>query len=145
MEPLSALSLSLFSRSLSLFSLSPPSSPNPAIAFTLFWSCSRKLAGMKLCALALVVCSLCLLEAVTADDQRPVFHALPPSMWINDPNGPIYINGTHHLFFQYNPEAGKTSFISFSLLSLLGQARPTHGAPVCLEQPVISQLCFERD
>lgn len=41
-----------------------------------------------------------------ADDRfRPHYHLLPPSNWLNDPNGPMYYNGYYHMFFQYNPVA----------------------------------------
>lgn len=40
---------------------------------------------------------------LAADPLRPQFHLVPPSNWINDPNGPIYWNGKYHLFYQANP------------------------------------------
>jgi fructan beta-fructosidase len=35
---------------------------------------------------------------------RPAYHFAPARMWMNDPNGMVYLNGTYHLFFQYYPE-----------------------------------------
>jgi beta-fructofuranosidase len=36
---------------------------------------------------------------------RPQFHLLPPKNWMNDPNAPIFWNGSYHMFYQYNPNA----------------------------------------
>ncbi len=45
-----------------------------------------------------------ILSSVLAHDtQRPQFHFMPPSDWMNDPNGPIYFKGNYHMFYQYNP------------------------------------------
>ncbi len=40
-----------------------------------------------------------------ADPHRPQYHFLPPSNWMNDPNGLIHWKGQYHLFYQYNPFA----------------------------------------
>lgn len=42
-------------------------------------------------------------ERFNGDHHRPRFHFLPPSNWMNDPNGVIQWNGHYHLFYQYNP------------------------------------------
>jgi len=42
-------------------------------------------------------------ERLAADLQRPRYHFLPPANWMNDPNGPIFWKGKHHLFYQHNP------------------------------------------
>ena len=34
---------------------------------------------------------------------RPEFHHTPTYGWMNDPNGMFYLDGTWHLFYQYNP------------------------------------------
>ncbi|GIQ80138.1 glycoside hydrolase, family 32 [Kipferlia bialata] len=47
--------------------------------------------------LAVVCGCLCL------DEQVPQNHFSGGSHWINDPNGPIFHRGRHHLFYQYNP------------------------------------------
>jgi beta-fructofuranosidase len=41
--------------------------------------------------------------AQTSDHLRPLYHFLPPSNWLNDPNGLIQWRGRYHLFYQYNP------------------------------------------
>jgi sucrose-6-phosphate hydrolase SacC (GH32 family) len=38
-----------------------------------------------------------------ADPLRPQFHLMPPALWCNDPNGPIFHQGWYHLFYQHNP------------------------------------------
>jgi beta-fructofuranosidase len=39
-----------------------------------------------------------------SDPHRPLYHFLPPSAWMNDPNGLIYWRGSYHLFYQYVPD-----------------------------------------
>jgi len=34
---------------------------------------------------------------------RPALHYTPLAHWMNDPNGPILLDGIWHLFYQYNP------------------------------------------
>ena len=36
------------------------------------------------------------------DPQRPLYHALPPRAWTNEPHGLIYWKGEYHLFYQKN-------------------------------------------
>jgi beta-fructofuranosidase len=40
---------------------------------------------------------------VVPDPHRPQYHFLPPTNWMNDPNGLIQWNGKYHIFYQYNP------------------------------------------
>jgi len=35
---------------------------------------------------------------------RPQIHFTPSKNWMNDPNGMVYVDGTWHLFYQYNPQ-----------------------------------------
>lgn len=39
----------------------------------------------------------------TPAEKRPVFHAVPPVGWCNDPNGWSCFGGQYHLFYQYHP------------------------------------------
>jgi len=41
--------------------------------------------------------------AFPATAWQPKIHFYSPPDWINDPNGPIFLNGQYHLFFQLNP------------------------------------------
>ncbi len=41
---------------------------------------------------------------LNADPHRPIYHFLPPGNWMNDPNGPIFYQGRHHLMYQYAPD-----------------------------------------
>jgi fructan beta-fructosidase len=38
-----------------------------------------------------------------ASTWQPRIHFFSPPNWINDPNGPIFLNGQYHIFFQLNP------------------------------------------
>ena len=40
-----------------------------------------------------------------SDVHRPRFHLLPPSGWMNDPNGVVHWRGRYHVFYQHNPLA----------------------------------------
>lgn len=57
---------------------------------------------MSLLILVLILISHSSLSQI--DFHRTGYHYLPPSKWMNDPNGLIYYKGKYHLFYQYNPE-----------------------------------------
>ena len=39
-----------------------------------------------------------------SEQYRPQIHFTPAKNWMNDPNGMVYVDGTYHLFYQYNPQ-----------------------------------------
>jgi fructan beta-fructosidase len=41
--------------------------------------------------------------SVPATQWQPKIHFYAPPNWINDPNGPIFLNGQYQMFFQFNP------------------------------------------
>ncbi|MFD0670846.1 GH32 C-terminal domain-containing protein [Cohnella sp. GCM10027633] len=36
------------------------------------------------------------------DKYRPIYHAIAPGHWMNEPHAPLYYNGQYHLFYQNN-------------------------------------------
>ncbi|KAL4779013.1 glycosyl hydrolase [Aspergillus varians] len=48
-----------------------------------------------------------------SEPYRPQFHFTPAQNWINDPNGLLYVNGTYHMFYQYNPGGTRHGAISW--------------------------------
>jgi fructan beta-fructosidase len=46
-------------------------------------------------------------------DWQPKIHFFSPPNWINDPNGPIFLNGQYHLFFQTNPSGDQWGHMSW--------------------------------
>lgn len=42
-------------------------------------------------------------QPAAATPWQPLLHFNAAPNWINDPNGPILLDGKYHLFFQYNP------------------------------------------
>lgn len=47
---------------------------------------------------------------VAADPLRPAFHFAPPSRFMNDPNGPVLVDGVYHIFYQHLPTWGAEPF-----------------------------------
>ncbi|MBQ7442089.1 MAG: glycoside hydrolase family 32 protein [Prevotella sp.] len=47
------------------------------------------------------------------EQYRPQIHFTPAQNWINDPNGMVYVDGTYHLFYQYNPQGNSWGNMSW--------------------------------
>lgn len=43
------------------------------------------------------------LKKIEEQKQRLTHHLMPPTGWLNDPNGLCYFQGKYHVFFQYSP------------------------------------------
>lgn len=43
------------------------------------------------------------IEKMMRQKQRLSYHLMPPTGWLNDPNGLCYFQGKYHVFFQYAP------------------------------------------
>ena len=47
-------------------------------------------------------------------DHRPRYHLRPPAGWVNDPNAPVRVGDTYHLFCQFHPYAAVHSDIHWA-------------------------------
>ena len=43
-------------------------------------------------------------------ERQPRYHVRPRQGWLNDPNGPIFVNGKYHVFFQHNADERAASW-----------------------------------
>jgi beta-fructofuranosidase len=53
----------------------------------------------------------------SADPHRPVWHAMPPRAWTNEPHGLIRFGGKYHLFYQKNPNGPYWGHINWGHLT----------------------------
>lgn len=60
-------------------------------------------------------------QATALEPWRPRHHFSPRQHWINDPNGPVLVDGVYHLYYQYNPNGDQWGDISW------GHATSTEG------------------
>lgn len=52
-------------------------------------------------------------QPAPATAWQPKIHFYSPPNWINDPNGPIFLDGQYHLFFQTNPSGDQWGNMSW--------------------------------
>lgn len=76
---------------------------------------SRAATRIGLWSIAVVVLFVALSQAQTpeAAQWQPAIHFSSPPHWMNDPNGPIRLDGQYHLFFQTNPEGDQWGHMSW--------------------------------
>lgn len=48
-----------------------------------------------------------------SESFRPQIHYTPAKNWINDPNGLVFLDGTYHMFYQYNPQGNEWGNMSW--------------------------------
>ena len=78
---------------------------------------------------------------MSTDVYKPIFHFSPHRNWMNDPNGLVYLNGTYHLFFQYNPEGndwGNMSWGHATSTDLLSWTEHDLALPYTPEEQIFS-------
>ena len=61
-----------------------------------------RLPGLVVLGLAALWAGASAAQSLT-EIYRPQVHFTPGENWMNDPNGPVYVDGEWHLFYQYNP------------------------------------------
>nr|VFJ61004.1 MAG: beta-fructofuranosidase/levanase/fructan beta-fructosidase [Candidatus Kentron sp. DK] len=71
---------------------------------------------LRVYAFLLILLSPLLLAAAESaynEPYRPQFHFTPEKNWMNDPNGPVYLAGEYHLFYQYDPLGSEPDHIGW--------------------------------
>jgi beta-fructofuranosidase len=63
----------------------------------------REFIALTSAALASTALNAQTTSGLANDRHRPRFHLMPPSAWMNDPNGPLFWRGQYHMFYQYSP------------------------------------------
>jgi beta-fructofuranosidase len=69
------------------------------------------------------------------DPIFPALHIRPPRGWVNDPNGICLIDGTYHVFFQYNPNAPSHGNVHWGHASSTDLVRWRHHPPALVPRP----------
>lgn len=67
----------------------------------------------------------------------PRYHVRPPRGYLNDPNGPILLGGTYHLFFQYRHTTDHSSPVMWGHVTSQDLARWTHHRAAITPHPVL--------
>jgi beta-fructofuranosidase len=65
----------------------------------------------------------------------PLFHVRPPYGFVNDPNGPIIVNGVVHLYYQYRTDASGLGPVSWGHVTSTDLAHWTYHRPAMSPVP----------
>ena len=70
-----------------------------------------------------------------ADVQRPLYHAMPPRAWTNEPHGLVHWRGIYHLFYQKNANGPYWGHICWGHMTSPDLMHWTEHAPALIPQP----------
>lgn len=73
------------------------------------------------------------------DFHRPLYHAIPPAAWTNEPHGLVYHNGMYHLFYQKNANGPYWSNLNWGHQSSPDLVNWTEQRPVLTPEPGYDQ------
>lgn len=73
--------------------------------------------------------------AAGADHHFPRFHVRPPAGFLNDPNGPVLIDGTYHLYFQHRVGTALSGPVRWGHATSTDLARWTLHPPAIVPTP----------
>ncbi|MCF8302023.1 MAG: GH32 C-terminal domain-containing protein [Bacteroidales bacterium] len=74
------------------------------------------------------------------DFHRPIYHAIPPSAWTNEPHGLVYHDGLYHIFYQKNANGPYWSQINWGHQCSPDLITWTEEKPVLSPEPGYDQV-----
>lgn len=78
-----------------------------------------------------------MVKPVSADHLFPRFHVRPPLGYLNDPNGPLLLDGTFHLYYQYRHSTDHAAPVVWGHATSADLAHWVHQRPAIVPHPVL--------